>query len=350
MKPNVTLQDIADAVGKSKSLVSIALRNNPRVSEKTRRAIRKAAKELGYRQNPLVAAHMYNVRTRRETRYQANIAFIADIPANHPDNYFAQAYLRGAKQRMKEAGYKLEAFYLQEPDCRLESLSKILTNRGIRGIIFANSIKTKHLAHFDLNRFAMAAIGSGIRNLSIHRTAADSFGNLAAVMRRLRKDGFKRIGYVFQSQGQKHRFDEYLMARYLLDTKDQKESQRIPALDVGENFDKKLATWTRRYKPDAIISSSAASVADALKKMPQSLARGVKLYSLTCGYQSISCSGYSPCLEDVAAAAVDLVISQLHHNEYGPPRRAKEIVIEGEWSDEAETASPKESAQRKAHV
>ncbi|MFC4242244.1 LacI family DNA-binding transcriptional regulator [Gryllotalpicola reticulitermitis] len=45
---NVTLKDVAARVGVTQAAVSMALAGNPRISEKTRRAVQRAAAELGY--------------------------------------------------------------------------------------------------------------------------------------------------------------------------------------------------------------------------------------------------------------------------------------------------------------
>lgn len=53
--PHPTIRDVAARAGVSKSLVSLALQNAPRVAPETRQAILAAAEELGYRRN--AAAH-----------------------------------------------------------------------------------------------------------------------------------------------------------------------------------------------------------------------------------------------------------------------------------------------------
>jgi DNA-binding LacI/PurR family transcriptional regulator len=46
-----TIHDVASRAGMSKSLVSLALSGSPKVSDKSRAKIERAAEELGYRRN-----------------------------------------------------------------------------------------------------------------------------------------------------------------------------------------------------------------------------------------------------------------------------------------------------------
>lgn len=61
--PLVTLGDSAKFAKVSRTTVSLALRNSPRISARMRTRVQALARELGYRQNPLVTAHMAYVRS-----------------------------------------------------------------------------------------------------------------------------------------------------------------------------------------------------------------------------------------------------------------------------------------------
>ena len=55
-KKKVTLQDIADALNITRSAVSKALSNHPRMSEATKEAVKKMAMKLDYKPNQIAAA------------------------------------------------------------------------------------------------------------------------------------------------------------------------------------------------------------------------------------------------------------------------------------------------------
>ena len=69
-RPN--MQQIADAAGVSKSAVSLALRNDPRIPESTRKRIQTVADKMGYRRNPVVDSLMTQLRSGRQPSFQAN--------------------------------------------------------------------------------------------------------------------------------------------------------------------------------------------------------------------------------------------------------------------------------------
>lgn len=121
-----TIHDVAARAGVSKSLVSLALRGSPKVSETSRKAIEKAAAELGYRPN----ATARSLADRRSRTIGINMAEL--------DNPIFPQMLSGAHSVIRDHGYNT-MLVSGERDPELESteLAKLLEFQ-IEGLILVS--------------------------------------------------------------------------------------------------------------------------------------------------------------------------------------------------------------------
>ena len=133
----ITLEDIAKRCRVSKVTVSLALRDNPRISSSMRLQVQKVAAELGYTPHPMVSALMANLRAARKTKFVCNLAFVTAFPTRDgwKENLSFPRYVEGISSRASELGYGIETHWLGDHANSGAKLSQILINRGIRGII-----------------------------------------------------------------------------------------------------------------------------------------------------------------------------------------------------------------------
>src|SRR5262245_11267190 len=93
--PKPTIRNVAARAGMSKSLVSLVMRGSPNVSERRRRAVLKAARELGYRPNA-VARSLVEGRTR----------LIGALVADLHNPFFAE-FLDGLQESLHGGGLRM---------------------------------------------------------------------------------------------------------------------------------------------------------------------------------------------------------------------------------------------------
>jgi len=125
-------RDIAEKAGVSVASVSLALRNDRRISPPVRDKIKRVAKELGYRPNPLLSAYQASVRSRQPATFRATLGWIND----HPDQNawrkpWTQPIRDGALARAQELGYELDEIWFPEikveaPKENVQKIQKIL--------------------------------------------------------------------------------------------------------------------------------------------------------------------------------------------------------------------------------
>src|SRR5882672_7634745 len=110
------MRDIAVKAGVSVSAVSLALRNQPRVSESERRRIQGIARRLGYRRDPEIARLMEHLRTSRANRPGSKIAIIVpELDRQALASYFPiTEMVKGVEEQADEAGFATEMFFLTD--------------------------------------------------------------------------------------------------------------------------------------------------------------------------------------------------------------------------------------------
>ena len=72
----VSIRRIAEKLGISKSAVSLALKDSPRIKKETVLRVKKAAEELGYRKNSMVSNMMSHMRKSSVGNFRETIALL----------------------------------------------------------------------------------------------------------------------------------------------------------------------------------------------------------------------------------------------------------------------------------
>jgi LacI family transcriptional regulator len=192
---------IARRAGVAKSTVSMALRNDPVISEKQRRRIQRIATRMGYRTNALVARLMHELKLSRKRRYVATLALV-NCSNNNPAGISFPSVLAdmldGVKTRANQLGYGVDPFWLYEPDVTPARLADIFRARNMQGVaLYSTDDDFKSLLP-DYKpvwgQFPVLTIGSRIPTLPFHFVCNDHYSTAMQGCARLLETGYKRIG------------------------------------------------------------------------------------------------------------------------------------------------------------
>lgn len=372
-----TMQMVADRAGVSLMTVSRSLKNNPRVSQKTRQEVLRAALELGYRPNPLVSALMAQIRHSRPREYRPTIAFLiadSDDVYDKADSYNAQIY-RGAVARSVELGYKLERFSLISQGMSVARMRQVLRARGIPGIILSPLPDPIPALDFDWSGFACAAVGYSYKRYLLNRVANDQFNTMRKAVDKLLSLGFKRIGLAIRYEDDiraecrwSGAFSSYfphiadadncLLPVFLWHYKETEEPvrtgstydmQTIPQMPDG------FCEWVRANAPDAIISLQPLFIRSWLSSIKKDAEKSTEIINLNIENEDSQFRGMNQMSQKLGGAAVELVVEQIQHNMSGVPECAKMVIIRSEWQDlkntrdsSGQTACKQKKRQRKA--
>lgn len=331
--------DIARVAKVSRSTVSRALINHPSIPPDTRQRILKVAEELGYKKNAIVSMLTAQIRSNKLHRVESTLAYMTTLnsPLISEHNPAYYHFYVGAKKRAEELGYGLDTIWRKEKAMTTDRMTRILSSRGIRGIVLAP--RPDVLTHISLqwDQFAAVAVGHPLPAPKLSFSGAWHYDLISKALRATSKYGYRRVGFAIAPDAD--RYSQFAFsARYHLYQNLLPASQRVPLLyrPLGkENFDiRKFQRWFAKNRPEVILHAGKV-VPTWLERLKISVPGDVACVDLCLESDDGKYAGVFERPEVIAAAAVDLVVEQLHSNTLGPPAQPKIVQTAGQWVDGA---------------
>ena len=330
-RPN--MQQIGEAAGVSKSAVSLALRNDPRIPESTRLRIQTIARKMGYRRNPVVDSLMSQLRAGRQPTFQANIGLINCSPIKDlKSNHTFRRLQEGVTRRAEDLGYGIEEFWLQQPVMRPQRLKQIVETRGIRALILIAALSPDTIDRGYINfwyDFACAVIGVTHLNNKLNCSSNDQYLTARRATEKVLELGYKRPMLVVPREDDILLEDKFSSGFHSV-------SCRLPIADQlslvpFDIADPNSALSTiRKQKPDVVITNKSELYA-ALQDDGVSIPKELGLVHLDWHDALPNMAGMRQNNRIVGSAGVDLVVGQLQKNEFGSQEFPKVVQIESVW-------------------
>jgi DNA-binding LacI/PurR family transcriptional regulator len=337
------MKHVAQAADVSVMTVSLALRHDPSIPAATRERVLAAAEKLGYRRNPLVSALMAGLRGWHPRGREAHvIAYVESYPvdATPQQTGSLRRFREGAAACAVRHGYRLQMFRMGESGLSEARLKQVLDARGIRGVVFAPFPKTGSALAQPWESHALATLGFSLAQPRLHRAVNHQNHSIRLALAELLALGYRRIGLVM-SRHEDARVERNWLASVLLTQHEHAGTDRSFPLFFEEKIESgALRAWLKRERPEVVVSTE-----EGVRALIGRVG-GVGFAHLHLTPDQAGCSGIDQNNERVGAAAVDLVIEQLHGNSFGFPENPKTVLIEGRWVAGTTASGPHGSAQR----
>ncbi|XHR26699.1 MAG: LacI family DNA-binding transcriptional regulator [Chthoniobacteraceae bacterium] len=318
------MEDIARLVGVHQTTVSRALRNDPRITEAVKTRVQEAARQLGYRPNPLLSALGTLRRQRASAYYQTVLAYIVKGGATG-------AHLSGALAAADQRGYKVECFEIG-PQLHESRLNGILIARGIQGIILGPLPEAHGHFNLDWEHFSTVVIEYSFTQPAFDRVITNSYDTMNIVLAECRRRGFTRLGVALH-QIVDERNEGLLCAAYALAReRDPGMAPLSPLLMSDWNTDAFLK-WFEHEKPQVVISSNffLPHIEACLQKLNLRVPDQISLVNLNVSSLRPNDSGVCQDAPAIGGIAARLVIEKLNHNDRGIPASRLTVLTEGHW-------------------
>lgn len=329
---NCTIADIAKKTGLSTATVSLALRNNPRISPATTEVVKQAARTMGYRPDPLLSALVARRNKSHSARTFSNIGVIIDENWRLlPDKgEWVDRVLKGMRTCCHHLGYEMDVLCLRKDLGPVSAPDRLLEARGLRGLVLPSMVETKQTLTLDWDRYALVILGSHSTWPLFHRIATDFFAGMTVLYRELQALGYCRIGMAHSHAMEKtHRFEwlgAYLKEGHLSPPKTKSLPPHLPEKLSAAGFLK----WFEKFRPDCVVSNQIECLhylRDSGLRVPEDV--GFAFLSTTRPKERISAM-----VTDYSLLG-NLSIMQLHSSllrgESGIPKWQTETLICPKW-------------------
>jgi len=338
MKGAPTMDDVARAARCSRAAVSLALRGDRSISEKTRQRIIASAQRVGYRVNPLVAALMsLHRRRRRASAATSVIAFLTSHPPAEPWRRHSSyvGMFDGACERAQEIGYRVEEFNLAALGMTPARMRRILLARNVHGVVVAPLPHREVRIDFDFSAAAVVGLGMSVHEPVIERIANDHFQSAALAVEKCVGLGYRRIGLAL-SQETSFRLDHRWLAGFRFGVAQHALAEIVPPLmtERSEELPAAIPGWQREHQPDVVILDN--SYPAYVRQVPAAIG----VVSLTVDRPDDRVSGIFQNYALLGRVAVEHVAAKLYTNSFGELDEAHLHLVAGRWVAGATTPGP----------
>jgi LacI family transcriptional regulator len=187
MKPEkVTIHDIARKLNITASTVSRALKDHPRISEETKKAVLKVAQKLNYQPNNIAAA----LRNGRSN--------ILGIIVPNVDRSFFSSVVFGIEEIANKSGYNVMICQSHEDYKKEVATIEALLNAQVDGIIASFAKGTENFDHFNKVKergIPLIMFDRANDELGVSHVVIDDYLGAFKAVEHLIQQGCKRIGH-----------------------------------------------------------------------------------------------------------------------------------------------------------
>jgi LacI family transcriptional regulator len=334
----MNVRRIAELAGISPSAVSLALRDSPRISARTKASVKKLAREHGYSPDARIVELMRHLRKPPSVRERACFGVISFYDTARPweaSSHLTRIY-KGMQSRADELGYRLEPLWLRAPGMTYRRFENILSTRGIEGLLCFGSPDLNQEFPAELSRHAVVTVGLSIRT-PLHRVTSHFYNNTLSALNRVHALGYRRPGLVlgthednrsvYAHSSAYHGWCEHVLGGDMI----------LPVLKIKDIEEEPLAEWLGRHRPDVVVyvhlPDTIPQFRAILRRLKIAVPKALGVVVLSHQVEGSGFSGLQQNQHLMGAWAVELLAARIANQDHGIPEYPRIEMVEGEWID-----------------
>jgi LacI family transcriptional regulator len=327
---------IAKLAGVSASAVSLALRDSPRISAKTKALVLKLARETGYAPDAKIVHLMRHLRKPRDVRQQACFGVISFYDTLRPwekSRHLSRIH-DGMQRRARELGYRLEPLWLRAPGMTYRRFSDILAARGIDGLLCFGSPDFNQEFPSELDGQAVVTVGLSIRT-PLHRVTSHFYNDTVTALNRIHELGYKRPGLVLGTHEDTRSAYAHSAAYLGWCEHTLGATSALPVLRLREVEEPSLTGWLVDHRPDVVLfvhlPDMIARFQAVLRRLQINVPKRLGVAVLSHQVEGTGLTGLQQNQHLMGAWAVELLAARIANHDHGIPSNPRTEMVESEW-------------------
>ena len=267
-KKKTTIKDIANVLNISAAAVSKALHNDSRISEKTKKAVRKVAENLNYQPNHLASA----LRSGKSK-------LVGVIVPKTNSNFFSSA-IHNIEEMLDKEGYNVIITQSNESFKKECKNIDTLLYLQVDGIIVSMANETVDLEYFEKVKSAgipLITFDRGENDLNVDYIGIDDYNSSHVIVNHLVEQGCKRIAHIGgfkRTRIYNNRIRGYIDALKKHKLPLEEELLIESDLTIEDGRAKMLTLLALENRPDAVYAASDYAALGALQILNE---KGIKI-------------------------------------------------------------------------
>ncbi|TNJ45840.1 LacI family DNA-binding transcriptional regulator [Tamlana fucoidanivorans] len=263
IKKKTTIKDIANVLNISPAAVSKALHNDPRISEKTKKAVKQVAKNLNYQPNHLASA------------LRKGKSHLVGVIVPRTNSNFFSSVIQNIEEVLNKEGYNIIITQSNESYQKECNNIDTLLFTQVDGIIASMANETIDLSYYEKIKskgIPLILFDRGENDLNVDYIGIDDYKSSHVIVEHLVNQGCKRIAHI---GGYRHtrifnnRIKGYIDALKKHDLPLDSELLIECSLTTDDGRDKMLQLLRLKNKPDAVYVASDYAALGALQVLKE---------------------------------------------------------------------------------
>jgi DNA-binding LacI/PurR family transcriptional regulator len=307
--------------------VSLALRDDPRITPETTSRVKAHAAKRGYFADPVVAEGMS--RVRRRSFYRETVIWLLDQAKE--EQWWLKKMFGAVTERGRVLGYEIEYCTVDFKNAaKLKRLARTWQARGIRGVLIGplnHAVADPALPWHD---FSWVAIGQSLTSPALHRAGRDYDKDIEFALSRLHAQGCKRPGFVDDTT-MHHLMGLPLLRMALVYYHQRGLSFAEPLYTADLRKAAAFKRWLEANRPDSLVLGMSFEFrAPEFHRLVEHLPQVELTHS---NHPQSTKRGFVRNYTGIGNAAIGLLHHLLADGEKGVPDYEQSLVVSSRWQD-----------------